>query len=179
MHSSLLIFCSDIDDIVDNVLPMYYFDNETHFEFFIEIKKQDIKKEFDAIPISDWRNRMDEYVHFKRTNQKTFFLEERGLKEDENGNLGYTYNPYGQFDYFEVGGSWGEVLRLKSNGKFTKGDKVKNIDWTTEPKWKEVIASLMEEGGEFIDSPEEQEILDMIAKWENKNGCVVIIDYHS
>lgn len=71
------------------------------------------------------------------TNDETIiktFLEEMGDEAyDENGNYWSTYNPDSKWDWYEVGGRWNNMLKLK-NGERTNSAIVKNLDFTPDLK---------------------------------------------
>ena len=52
---------------------------------------------------------------FKEKKYKEIILERNSYEEDEKGNLGYTYNPDGLYDWAVIGGRWNGVLTNKNN----------------------------------------------------------------
>jgi hypothetical protein len=52
---------------------------------------------------------------------------------DEEGNVFSTYNPKSKWDWYEVGGRWSDMLKLK-DGTTTDSAQVKDLDLTPDPK---------------------------------------------
>jgi len=133
-HFTVGVILDDLNDL-ESILEKY--DEEKQVEPYISMTKDELEDEFKAEDDISW----DE------------FIEDKNL--DSNGNLLSTYNPNSKWDWWVIGGRWGNVIRLKT-GERANYAKIKDIDFSldmtvhkeAERFWELVVEGLPLKDGE-------------------------------
>lgn len=73
---------------------------------------------------------------------------------DENNQVLSTYNPDSRWDWYSVGGRWGQYLPLKEEGEFTNEATVGEIDWDKYFNTRVSPFCFVTEDGEWIEKGE-------------------------
>lgn len=145
MHFVTFLILNKKEKITERTIEQhmlkYHQDNEDFFKVDVEIEKKDIKKEAEKIvknliknentTIEELFNKIEVYRNYNKNGQhaKTI-MEEEDYAEDEEGNLGYKYNPYSFFDWYVVGGRWDGFLsgiEHNTDNGFNFGRKCRTI----------------------------------------------------
>ena len=121
---------------------------------------QDYEYALKALKNKDLDSRSYEY--FQQVLNKGLFIsyedaweeaKKWGYEIDSDENLLSTYNPDSRWDWYSVGGRWGEYLPLKE-GEFTNEATVGEIDWDEYFKVNKSPFCFVTEDGEWIEKGE-------------------------
>ena len=133
MHSIIaVIHKKDVD--VDKLFSRFVFENYnymTYEETFTNEQMleriENIKKQED----SEWKTEFLENIEKCKTEEEKikFYADFENFTQDHNGNWGLLYNPYGECDWFTIGGRWsGSLVNWQGEGKDTIKIQDFNID---------------------------------------------------
>ena len=134
-HFTVLVIGENIDE---KLAP---YSEELGVEPYIDIKREEIEKEFAEVrkeaimgSFKQFQMYLDGYRgKVKRTpaylqkyanemSLSEFASEYYGQKVDENGNLLTTYNPNSKWDWYQIGGRWAGLLRVKDDTDGIRGN---------------------------------------------------------
>ena len=59
-----------------------------------------------------------------------FVVDEEGEFNEENGEVGYFENPKAKWDWYEIGGRWSNLLRLKNSFENCDQAQVRDVDFS-------------------------------------------------
>jgi hypothetical protein len=153
MHYALALIHAE-DESIENILAPFQENNmgdcpKEYLEFFVEYTKEEA-------------HAMDEkdYTCFE---------------QDEHGNWGYWFNPESQWDWWEIGGRWKNILQTK-DGTRCNSARIGDIDlkiFRALP----LYATLVDGEWDFLsDTGWKNKPLDLTKMDENL--MMTIIDYH-
>lgn len=119
-HYSVAVLTNeDTGDVEDQLAP-FNEEGEEYFKFDIEIKKGEEEKNREEELSGDYWSKPEkksERDRYMAMTPKEFIEEYHGYQEDDDGNWGTMNNPNGQWDWFEVGGRWKAMLKIKPEAK--------------------------------------------------------------
>ena len=129
------------EDTIEKHMDKYYQDNQNYYELQIEIEKKNVKEvaekivndliKADNTTIEDLFNKIEVYRKYNNNgNYSRTIKEENGYQEDDEGNLGYEYNPHSCYDWYVIGGRWDGFLsgvEHKTDNGFNFGSECRDI----------------------------------------------------
>jgi hypothetical protein len=184
------------ESTIEEHMEKYHQDNENQFKIEIEIEKKDIQKEAEKIVknlIKDERTTLEDLFNkievYRKYNKNGDYIktvkEENDYAEDEEGNLGYKYNPYSFYDWYVIGGRWDGFLSGKehtTDNGFNFGAKCRTIknNMISVKKYKELLKTHNKTPRDklpfYIVSYKEDEHIDT-ETWKKKDMINFLKDY--
>ena len=186
-HYSALVFTTQN---IDEKMERFYFDYEFGREFNEEMDVEEAKREFERIINNpeNFRNDLNKFLKYKKEGYASYFEEECGHTIDEYGSVGYTSNPDGFYDWYEVGGRWNNELPLK-DGTMVNDAPVDLVDIDKLIEAQNIFCAIdiYDEYEHFPNSKKEykkqmKQLFEIVKGWQELNGEQVqvwLIDYHS
>lgn len=160
-HFTVGVICKSPDDVAELLAP---YDENLEVESYIGRTKAQMiedgkkrKEYYQALSGDDYENYMEPYLS-ATTDEEFYNLEKyEDAKYDDNGNELSVYNPKSKWDWYSIGGRWGDEIRLKEEDE--DGDcycdvaQIKDIDFSPNRErydecykwWKEEIEGSDEE----------------------------------
>lgn len=206
MHFATFMITSQDEKLSEEFIMEYmnkfFNDNEEQMQIGIEVEKKDIVKEVndyiaelitnENTSVEDLFNKIHKYQGYVSKGKHAQVLkDEHDYVEDENGNLGFKYNPYAFYDWCVIGGRWDSWLKkerpkdidtykhnLKDNITTIKEYKEFINEKENKDKIAHYIVSYKEDDYVSSEGWKRKDILKFLKDYDDKDK-IIVIDCHN